>query len=325
MKIISIIFCIIFGIVSSKYVYVDVENGKLICSGTVNSQCKTIAEGLSFAESGDSLLISPGLYTGNGNENLNRSASAIGVQNISLIGVSEAANIFCSDSFGFLRSDDYYITVVRNIAVINCTIYDDIVISRGGALKLSNNPMNISNSLFSKCGATIGGTIYTSGSNLMIENTIFSENYATAFGGAIFSNNGELTISGCSFTRNKVLSASFTVPNADESIEDTAGRGGAIAITNGESISITNTTFVKNTAHISGGAVHCGYSSSIDVVNATFIDNQVSGSGSCGRNNACEVRGGAIYTTHTRTAVANCVFDGNMALTSSLNDVSGTW
>ena len=182
---------------------------------------------------------------------------------------------------------------------------------------------------------SFGGAIYVDTSSSLIAslcisgvNTIFRCN-AAGSGGAIYSNNGNVTING---NDTKFISNSAT---------DTKGVGGAIYTTNNGSLCISgvNTSFIDNHANNStnsfGGAI-CTDSGIMYIsgVNTSFTGNRacyggaiyVSGDnytieGSIFINNnasydvyAGERGGGAIYIAGNYTTLKNCTFINNTAL-----------
>jgi hypothetical protein len=314
---------LIFSTLSAKYLYVDEQDGSIICTGDMTSKCKTIASALKQASSNDTIFLFPGLYSGLGNENLNNSLSSPNVIGLTIIGAaSTQVTVSCKFDYGFAQSHDSYIVGIINMTVSNCTIYDDIVISRGGALSLTDNPIIIRNCYFEMCGATLGGAIYASDSNIFMYSSHFSNNFAGVAGGAIFLNGGSVIAEQTSFADNFVIGVSFTTPNSDSLVEDTAGRGGGMTITNANRVSLENCSFYHNEAKLSGGGIHVGYSVAVDITNSSFHSNSAIGTGVCGRNNACEVRGGAFFATNSIVTIMESTFSDNIAVTSSLNEVS---
>jgi len=117
-----------------------------------------------------------------------------------------------------------------------------------------------------------GGAISYSGNdpNSKITNSKFNENSANRKGGAIYSAVGsKITVSGCTFTKNKVTNKNF-------------GSGGAVFFDlplsdkiKGESVLI-NSKFTENSASLSGGAVSYsgGKQSKFTITGCTFTKNK---------------------------------------------------
>jgi predicted outer membrane repeat protein len=114
--------------------------------------------------------------------------------------------------------------------------------------------------------------------NLTISDAGFG---ASSFGGAIYNNDGALTVTNSAFSGN--------------SAED--GYGGAI-YNHGGTLTVTNSTFSGNSASGEGGAIY-NAGGTLTVTNSTFSDNSASD-------------GGAIYNGGTAT-VTNSTLSGNSA------------
>ncbi|MBR5414733.1 MAG: right-handed parallel beta-helix repeat-containing protein, partial [Thermoguttaceae bacterium] len=176
----------------------------------------------------------------------------------------------------------------------------------GGAILFESNlgKITISDSEFtgnyavstSGSNAAFGGAISRlSGDNtgvIEIKDTDFDRNYLTCangtYGGAVYSNAPTTTISGGSFTANKALS----------------GNGGAIAVSDGNRLSVSGATFGNNEA-INAGAIYTAIGTS--TISGTFTGNKAVGG-----------VGGAIYTFNTTsTTISGGSFTGNKAASGS--------
>ena len=143
------------------------------------------------------------------------------------------------------------------------------IVNAGVSLTLRNLKLN-------KGNAAQGGSINNSGT-LVIENVAFNNNsvpLGSGYGGAI-NNAGVLTITGATFTQNA------------------ARYGGAIFAGGSSVVSIANTTFVQNNAHLFGGGLYMNNDlSSVTILNAAFDKNTAQSGAGVNRG------GGALTINH---------------------------
>ena len=129
---------------------------------------------------------------------------------------------------------------------------------------------------------------------LSIKNSKFEGNNAT-FGGAIFVESSKLEVDNCTFENNKGLGVGSSGTSNTQ--------GGAIIVHPAQSsVSITDSTFIGNSANV-GAAVSLSRVDGDSIIeNCTFTDNTASS------------EGGAIYGyTVGKLTVANSTFSGNTA------------
>ena len=170
-------------------------------------------------------------------------------------------------------------------------------IYNGGSLIITNCSF-IRNSAIDEEGTSRGGAIFDSYSGgLTISDCTFSENTANAgsrnHGGGIFNDAGPLTITNCVFFRNTVFG-------------DDWNYGGGI-YSDSRSLTISNCIFSENTAmggrwnH--GGGVYLSYESQGSITNSTFVRNSAV-SGYPRINDG----GGGIYLIYgANMTLTNCI------------------
>lgn len=141
---------------------------------------------------------------------------------------------------------------------------------------------------FSANNASSGGAIYAT-SSLSASGCIFSHNEATTSGGAIHagSNDVEISISNSIFTANI-----------------SGGDGGALDITTGGTLLVSEVLFNGNSARDDGGAAYFSPDTA-DFIDCTFLDNTADGDG------------GALHTYlgSTVMSIVDSSFTGNEATT----------
>ena len=156
-------------------------------------------------------------------------------------------------------------------------------------------------------GDEAGGAICNNG-KLTISDSSFSRNNASISGGAIV-NFGEASISGSSFSGNSARYGGGAIDNGGEaslSISDSsfsgnsAGDVGGAIVNNGEA-SISGSSFSGNSARYGGGAISNWDEASLGIIGSSFS------------GNSTDSRGGALELYGTATLLSNLTLSGNTA------------
>lgn len=192
---------------------------------------------------------------------------------------------------------------IRNMAIVNGRDSS----SHGGAISSAGNlvveRVRFQNNQVTKNWKG-GGAIYASSGSLVVVDSEFDNNAARHYGGAIFLLNGAVNgavITGSTFTDNKTTHPS-------------GGLGGAVRLggTGTGNASISNSTFVGNSAGYWGGAVD-SYRTNLHVNHTTIVHNRVTGSGT----GAIGRSGGSGTLTVTNTVWTdndnNLIIEGGFA------------
>ena len=153
-----------------------------------------------------------------------------------------------------------------------------------------------------------GGAIANLASSPTLVGCTFTENSAGDHGGAMFSDFSDVVLRDCTFRNN--------VANAGGAIHDTRGAGRQSTLT------MTDCTFIANTAIQDGGAVHT-LGAIATLTNCTFqgnsagmdADDEIANQGVAA---AHPVEGGGfggaiMFQLGLRVSLTNCVFSGNVA------------
>ncbi len=218
--------------------------------------------------------------------------------------------IFTSNTAGWDGTNTNYGGAINNqgTLTVNDSIFNNNSARVGGAIYNSpDSTLNVNNSIFNSNAGKLGGAIYNHGSSIVkgstftgntaqrggaifnlnynlllnVDNCIFTDNNATYnFGGAIYNNDGNVTVAGSIFTNN-------SAPN----------RGGAVY--NEGLLNVIGCTFTGNNV-IFGGAIYNWGTLIVD--NCNFTDNSAT-------------NGGAIYNQGSLT-INNCTFTNNKATDS---------
>ena len=197
-------------------------------------------------------------------------------------------------------------TRARNITVESSRFDDNTAAGDGGGIfgRAADNDYNdvvnltIRHSSFARNSAfdDEGGAVcvLSDGGSLDVFGSIFEEN-RSGDGGAIFTNRASDVV-----VRNTTF-----VGNVD--FDDD---GGAVAFSNSETVSISESNFTKNTALVAGGAVDVSFSEFVDIRDSIFA------------NNSCGTSGGAVRIRQSEFTGPGAV---SIARTSFTDNVGGTF
>jgi len=255
--------------------------------GSVEHPFDAIQEAIDAAASGDTVVIMRGIYTGEGNRDLDFKGKTITVRsvdpndpNLVIIdceGTTESphrgfefhryetpesilAGLTITGGYHELGGGIYCGDYARP-TVTNCTFRENSA-SLGGGFYTESSP-TLTNCMFSENSADGGGGIYNNGQQPeckpVISDCMFRANKATHNGGAMYNLGrfAEPLVTRCEFIRNSV----------------SEGGGGAIRNNMSGSPALTNCLFVENSAATFGGAIRNSNSGATILTNCTFSGN----------------------------------------------------
>ena len=279
--------------------YVDAANGNDLNDGlTFETAFATIQKGIDAALDGDTVIVADGIYTGDGNRDIDFLGKAITVHSEN--GPNNCI-IDCENSgrgFYFHSGED------ANSVVDGFTIENGFADVGGGIYCVRSSP-TITNCTVSGNSAVgtswypiaYGGGMYNSESSPTIANCTFSSNSASrdeAYGGGMYNGGSHPTITNCTFSGN--LASGSRVAD-----------GGGMSNWS-SSLTVTNCAFSDNSAfsynYARGGGMR-NKESSLTITNCTFSGNSAAGGNF--------VRGGGMYNRSSNSVVTNCTFSGNPA------------
>jgi predicted outer membrane repeat protein len=267
-------------------VYVDQGNLSGVEDGTSWDRAfTTIGEGIDQAQSGQTVLVRDGTYTGIGNRDLDFRGKPITVRSVN---GPEHTVIDCERQEGRAFFFDSGETAEARIQGLTLTGGME---NRGGAIYCGSGSPTIADCVFSgNLAVGQGGAIYCGSGSPTIADCVFSGNLASQ-GGAVYCKvDRYLRLSGCTFSGN------------------TAMEGGAIWMGTG---TVARSLFVGNHAGVGGAVLLSKGAASALLVNCGFL------------GNAATERGGAIGNrvawehdpapADTEFTVLNCTLVGNRA------------
>ena len=154
---------------------------------------------------------------------------------------------------------------------------------------------------FRDCEAVVGGAIFFAADSVAeVRGVRFEDNYAEFHGGAIFSRGTGLSVSDCTFLRNR---------SEGNSVEGFGGGGGAIEVD-----AFSHVNFRMENCHLEGNCARQGGGLSIENIQESG-NSQAVVSGCVFISNRATVAGGGVYTEHRsdRVEFRDCRFERNSA------------
>jgi len=240
----------------------------------------TIQEGIDAANPGDTVLVAPGTYTGDGNRDLDFRGKAIVVMSEER---PEVTIIDCEGSESephrgfYFHTDEDSSSVVQGFTITGGLMTRPEPLDRGGAIYCYYSSPTITGNIIHSCGAIYTGGILCWYSPAIIVGNTFQWNRGVGYGGAIACYASAARIAGNSFEGNSSGSGGAVDCNGRPSpkvIDNTFKEnyatyyGGAISFTTICTTHAVGNTLTENTAGGWGGGVACLFGSSPTVLNS---------------------------------------------------------
>ncbi len=284
----------------------------------------TIAEAVSAAANGDTVIVAAGVYRGAGNRDIAPGGKSLSLQGEGgagrcVIDCEGQGSAFVLDAGrpglvldGFtitggtgLTGGTVRATSVGALTLLNCVLADNHTTGPGGAVdvRVRGGRVVFSNCAFRDNTATYGGAVYIEGSaELLLEDCLFVGNKAQYDGGGLCTLSVVGNFRRCAFYGNHAdarggavhFSGMISPSNCIFSGNSAQSEGGAMYALGGSTI--MHCTFSRNRSSISGG----GWASSsnntpLDLYGSIFWNNQdQAGSGASAQIYKCRLE--AVYS-----------------------------
>jgi len=276
----------------------------------VPAQCRTIQQAIDNSWDGGVVLVADGIYTGEGNTDIDFKARPITV--ISENG-PESCIIDCNGTAAephrgfYFHSGEDSNSVLSGFTVKNGYVPGSWYVGIAGAILCESlSSPTITNCIFSENTAGWdAGAICNLASNPVINNCVFTGNAAVGNdGGAVSNEYSSPVITNCTFTANSAYDW-----------------GGAIRSIYSSSPVVTNCLFAGNLSD-EGGAMFCYFYSDAFVGNCTFSANSANSGNSVASDFVNEIR------------IQNCIMSGDEDqmyhehpeyVSVSYSDITGGW
>jgi probable HAF family extracellular repeat protein/predicted outer membrane repeat protein len=221
--------------------------------------------------------------------------------------------------------------------MLNCSFTGNTATDSGGAIGSYNNydyGMMLTDCLFSDNSAPKGGAIYNDQGDPTLNGCTFDKNFAAYEGGGLYNLTGSPLLIACIFTENRSDGDGGGMQNDDGSptltgciftgnFAEDEGGGMCNEDNNAPPLNpkLAYCIFTGNNAHGDGGGI-CNDGSSPEILNSTFSANSA-------------VRGGAIYNENDGAPVLNnCILssdspneihDNDAVATATYSNIRGGW
>ena len=201
----------------------------------------------------------------------------------------------------------------------------------GGGIETSGDTTEtISGSVFTSNSATVGGGI-DNGGTLTVSNSSFISNSSVNGGGGICNGFGTAMVSNSTFANNSATS----INGVGVGIAN-FGVGGGIC--NEGPLTVTNSTFISNSALNDGGGIYNYNDGTLTVTNSTFTSNSATNGGGLDNysggtatltnctvsGNTSQDGGGIANDDGGNLTLNNTIVAGNTTTATGDNDISGT-
>ncbi len=265
-------------------------NNPQIISITLYTNARTIQDMIDAAEDGDTVIIDPGVYMGDGNRDLDFKGKAITVRSVDPNDPDVVAStiIVCQGSESEPHRGFYFHNNEEADSVLAGFTITQGYQSRGGGIYCEHSSPTISNCVLVDNSAEFGGGMHNSYSNTNVVNCTFIGNSAADWGGGITNRNctSSLTVTNCTFNGNSAswgggmrnYTSSTTVMNCTFSDNWARGwEGGGMSNRDGGNPTLINCTFCGNSSTIRGGGIYSDENSSATVSNCILWENSDQG------------------------------------------------
>ncbi len=253
----------------------DPEPGDPKEDGSFEHPFDSIQEAINKSIPGDTVIVLPGTYTGEGNYDIDYDGKVITVRS------KEGPETCIIDCEMQGRGFDFHSGEGANSVLEGFTITNGQADYFGGGIRVDKASPTVTNCYFIRNSAIHGGGMYNYSSKPVLTNCTFIGNSAN-YGGGMYNSGGTLTLTNCTFIGNSANNSG----------------GGLYHSSSSSDHSLTNCTFTGNSANGYGGGL-CKYYGNYPLTNCTFSGNVAN-------------KGGGLYNGLGRLTLTNCILWGNI-------------
>ena len=251
----------------------------------VPDEYTTIQEAIDNAWEGSTIWVADGIYTGDGNKNIDFKGKLLTVRNEN---GPEACIIDCeNDGRGFwFHSGEDANSILDGLTITNgyAQTLNNGYKGAGGILCEYSNPMIRNCIIIGNESPGCGGGISSYESTAKLVNCTFINNSSDKWGGGMINYHGGVTLINCVFKNNSARSSG----------------GGFCGYGSSTHPKLKNCLFSGNTAGYGGGGISSQNGSNSIVTNCTFTNNSAS-------------KGGGLFLSHGGATMTNCILWNNQA------------
>jgi len=187
---------------AANVIYVDVDGPNVPGTGSLDDPFRKIQNAISVTVDGDIVEVGEGIYTGEGNYNIDPCGVAITIRSTK----PEDSNIVAKtviDTGGFGRGFYIHSGEDANCVISGFTIQNGYTAGSGGGIYCNNASPSISHCVIRNNMAVWGGGgIYYSGGDMVLRNCVIAGNTTDTSGGGVNISASSLEIINCTFSGN---------------------------------------------------------------------------------------------------------------------------
>ena len=289
---VATVLCVSLGAVQAKTIYVDVD-------GT--AEYTTIKSAVKASKSGDTIVVAPGTYSGQGSRNILLSGKVL-----TICGTDpDDPNVVAETVIDCYVDEAQKQRDMTDGVEINGYRFIEMVPNTGAELTLEGLTIVNTSDAFS------GGVVECEAAKLTVADCTFADNSVEQWGGAVCCQDAEATFERCLFVSNVSTKRRGGAVYCDGSVlsfsrcEFSSNSGNALW-TNESSVTLIECTFEENTGEF-GGAIYC-YAASEVAMNVEIVVDRCAFTA-----NATQTSGGAIHLQGARGVIAGSTFTQNRA------------